>query len=241
MQRILFALFCALISHGGLLFLPWPEHEQLTPQLPGAESITVSFADDAVTQQQMEQIQISPTPPQQAPQQELVTPDAPQPKLDQVTPNEPKPPQPAVEKKIKHIQPPTRKKQLQPNKQPVQKVQSTPQGSPDRSTAKHLSSSTQPAAAAPVRSQASPLYQSNPKPIYPPLARRRGWQGVVRISVLVLADGSPQHIQLQQSSGYQLLDKAALKAVQKWHFIPATKDGIPTVGEVIVPVHFRIK
>ena len=240
MQRILFALLFALISHGGILLLPWPEHAQLAPQLPGAESITVSFDDCAVAQQHVEQVQTSPTPPQQTPQQQAAVTDAPLPKLDKVTPDEPEPPQPTTAKKIKHIRPPTRKKQLRTKKNSAQNVQNTSKGEPSKSTTQHPSSPDQQAAAAPVTSQASPLYQSNPKPTYPPLARRRGWQGVVMISVLVLEDGSPNHIQLQQSSGYQLLDKSALKAVQKWHFIPATKDGIPTVGEVIVPVHFRI-
>jgi protein TonB len=240
MQRILFALFCALISHGGILLLPWPEHAQLAPQLPGAESITVSFDDCAVAQQRVAQVQTSPTPPQQAPQQQTVATDAPLPKLDKVTPDEPEPLQPTTEKEVKHIRPPTRKKQLQTKKKPAQNVQNTSEGEPSKSTTQHPSSPAQQAAAAPVTSQASPLYLSNPKPTYPPLARRRGWQGVVMISVLVLEDGSPKHIQLQQGSGYQLLDKAALKAVQKWHFVPATKDGIPTVGKVIVPVHFQI-
>lgn len=237
MQRILFALCCAIISHGGILLLPWPEHAQLTPQLPGAESITVSFDDCAVAEQQAAQVQTPPTPPQQK-----TTPETPQPELEETSPDDPEPPQTKAEKKVKHIRPPAKKQRLQSKSQPVQKVQTTPDAaSGETTTQEQLPHPAQQAAAAPVTSQASPLYQSNPKPIYPPLARRRGWQGVVVIKVLVLEDGSPCNIELHQASGYQLLDKAALKAVQKWHFVPATRDGIPTVGEVIIPVHFKLQ
>ncbi|WP_319549628.1 energy transducer TonB [Desulfogranum marinum] len=237
MQRIVCALFCALVSHGGLLLLSWPENTQIAPQLPGAESITISFDDCTVTQQQAEQVQTSPTPSQQE-----ATPEPPLPELENIAPVSSATLQTAGEKKIKHIRPPTRKKRLHFKQQPVQKVQSTPDHASGKpTTQKQLAKTAQHAAAAPVTSQASPLYQSNPKPVYPQLARRRGWEGVVMIKVLVLEDGSPSHIDLQQTSGYPLLDKAALKAVQKWHFVPATRDGIPVVGEVIVPVHFKLQ
>ena len=55
---------------------------------------------------------------------------------------------------------------------------------------------------------------------YPPLARRRGWQGRVRIGLLVEADGQLSRVQLVESSGYTLLDKAAMKNVNQLRNVP---------------------
>jgi protein TonB len=45
---------------------------------------------------------------------------------------------------------------------------------------------------------------------YPPLARRRGVEGTVRLVLAISEDGELQGIQLQESSGSLLLDNAAL-------------------------------
>jgi TonB family protein len=45
---------------------------------------------------------------------------------------------------------------------------------------------------------------------YPPLARRRGIEGTVRLVLAISEDGELQGIQLQESSGSLLLDNAAL-------------------------------
>ncbi len=88
--------------------------------------------------------------------------------------------------------------------------------------------------------EAQPLYQDNPKPEYPALAQRRGWQGIVLLAVSVLENGKADHVRLYESCGYPLLDKAASKAVRKWLFLPGTKDGIPVKMEVLVPVKFLL-
>jgi TonB family protein len=50
---------------------------------------------------------------------------------------------------------------------------------------------------------------------YPAIARQRGWQGHVRIGFLVQPDGKLTNIYITRSSGYRLLDKSALKALQQ--------------------------
>lgn len=60
----------------------------------------------------------------------------------------------------------------------------------------------------------------NPAPAYPDLARRRGYHGSVRLAYIVLPNGSVGHVKVLASSGYDILDQAALKAVASWHFIP---------------------
>lgn len=63
------------------------------------------------------------------------------------------------------------------------------------------------------------LTTHNEPPRYPRLARMRGEQGKTMIKVSLLSRGSPaESIALEQSSGSELLDKAALEAVRGWRF-----------------------
>ena len=52
-------------------------------------------------------------------------------------------------------------------------------------------------------------------PIYPRIARKSGWEGTVRIRVVVQPDGAPGSIQVRKSSGYPVIDEAAAEAVSK--------------------------
>src|SRR3569623_894573 len=49
--------------------------------------------------------------------------------------------------------------------------------------------------------------------VYPALARREGWQGEVKVSVRVNADGRLRDIFLVASSGHAVLDRAALRSL----------------------------
>jgi periplasmic protein TonB len=72
--------------------------------------------------------------------------------------------------------------------------------------------------------QAVPL-ESNRAPVYPELARSRGWQGVVRVELSVDAEGDVTAIEIVSSSGFPVLDGAVRKAAADWRFQPATRDG----------------
>jgi protein TonB len=50
---------------------------------------------------------------------------------------------------------------------------------------------------------------------YPPLARRRGWQGTVLLAIVIEPDGQFEGVQVARSSGYDLLDRSALEALQR--------------------------
>lgn len=84
-------------------------------------------------------------------------------------------------------------------------------------------------------------YLKNPVPSYPMVARRMGWQGKVVLNVEVLANGSPGQINLHQSSGHDVLDKAALKAVSKWRFVAARQNGQTVAKWFLVPIPFILK
>ncbi len=83
-------------------------------------------------------------------------------------------------------------------------------------------------------------YLHNPAPEYPGMSRRRGEQGRLTLKVVVNANGDAESVQLDKSSGFELLDKAAINAVKNWKFIPAKSNHQPVAGTVIVPVRFSL-
>lgn len=89
--------------------------------------------------------------------------------------------------------------------------------------------------------KAVPLYRLNPPPPYPRLARRKGFEGKVLMDVWVGEDGQVSDIKIAQSSGYGILDRAALKTVQTWRFEPARSGGKAIAMWVEVPIRFRIR
>jgi periplasmic protein TonB len=86
-----------------------------------------------------------------------------------------------------------------------------------------------------------PLYDLNPPPVYPWVARRRHYQGTVLLDVRVTAGGRATEVKLAHSSGYPVLDQSALAAVQQWRFEPARQGSIPIETWVQVPVRFQLK
>ena len=74
-------------------------------------------------------------------------------------------------------------------------------------------------------------------PVYPAEARRRREQGTVKLLVLVDPEGRVADIQVAASSGSQLLDRAALRAVKHWRWTPAKQGGTATAvrGYVTIP------
>ncbi len=84
-------------------------------------------------------------------------------------------------------------------------------------------------------------YGTNPPPPYPNTARRRGWEGEVLLLVDVTARGEVCKVTVSRSSGYQILDRAALNAIYRWQFQAAQKNGRAVAGQVMVPIRFSIK
>ncbi len=87
---------------------------------------------------------------------------------------------------------------------------------------------------------AKPLYRRNPPPQYPRRARRKGYEGIVILEVLVNENGKVEDLKVFKSSGYNILDKSALSAVQKWLFEAGTRNGKSTQMWVRVPIRFRL-
>jgi TonB family protein len=88
--------------------------------------------------------------------------------------------------------------------------------------------------------RAFPDYKVNPKPRYPMLARRKGYEGTILLRVFVLESGGVGKVELEKSSGYEILDESAFKAVKDWVFIPGKKNGEPVPSWVTVPIRFQL-
>jgi TonB family protein len=87
-------------------------------------------------------------------------------------------------------------------------------------------------------SMAIPRYRDNAHPVYPWIARLRGYEGMVLLSAEIFADGNIGSLKIKKSSGYALLDRSALEAVKTWKFEPGRRMGRPIPMWVDVPVKF---
>lgn len=86
-----------------------------------------------------------------------------------------------------------------------------------------------------------PRYKQNSPPGYPPSARRMGYEGLVLLKVLVGTNGRVDGLEVLQSSGYAVLDQAALSSVKKWVFEPGTEGGKKQKMWVKIPVRFELE
>ncbi len=76
----------------------------------------------------------------------------------------------------------------------------------------------------------------NRKPSYPTEAAYRGEHGAVVLLIHVSPEGLVSGVDVGQTSGHPVLDRAAADAVQTWHFMPSVKNGQPVPS--VVPIRF---
>ncbi len=73
---------------------------------------------------------------------------------------------------------------------------------------------------------------------YPPIARRMGWEGTVVVSFVLTPEGKVEESKVEKSSGFELLDRNALKVVML-----ASKDFPKPKRRVVVevPIVYRLE
>jgi len=77
---------------------------------------------------------------------------------------------------------------------------------------------------------------------YPLRARRRGWQGEVRVAFHINEQGQLNHVRLARSSGYPLLDHSAVTAISKLKHIALPNTlGRPQAMELQLPVRYELR
>ncbi len=243
MTRFLLPFFLALSIHGLMLQLTREQNQVQQPEAGGERSIVIAI----------EQIQI--------PQKQHQVEPKPEPRQTRVPP-QPKTPPVDVDKKRESLsQPPLSepaKVQIKPAKHKIVRkspntiptsVSNTQESSLQEQLQQHTEASAFPDLSLSSKTSkqkissitAEPLYQQNQKPPYPPLARRRNWQGTVLLLVTVDVQGLSKNVQILEGSGYSILDKTAKQTVQKWKFTPGKTNGRPTEMQVQVPIHFKLE
>jgi TonB family protein len=90
----------------------------------------------------------------------------------------------------------------------------------------------------PVEVPPEMIYEEIPE--YPRLAKDLGWEGTVWVKALVDILGDVRNAMVFKSSGYNLLDQAAVEAAYKCKFKPAIQNGRPVSVWVTYSVEFAI-
>jgi protein TonB len=80
----------------------------------------------------------------------------------------------------------------------------------------------------------------NRRPDYPDDAKRRGWEGTVRLELELDETGRVTAARVVHSCGHDVLDDSALKAARSWRFSPATMGGRAVPVTVQVPVNYAV-
>ena len=78
------------------------------------------------------------------------------------------------------------------------------------------------------------------RPLYPRIAREQGWQGKVVLRARISAEGTVKQAEVQESSGFAVLDDSAIQAVQTWSFEPAKNGEFAVASTVALPIRFDL-
>ncbi|MGD8571139.1 MAG: energy transducer TonB, partial [Gammaproteobacteria bacterium] len=76
---------------------------------------------------------------------------------------------------------------------------------------------------------------------YPRLARRNGWQGMVKLSLRIEPNGELSHVRVLETSGFEILDQAAIESVNKISAIPGADDWLRgSHFDTVLPVRYQL-
>jgi len=87
---------------------------------------------------------------------------------------------------------------------------------------------------------AAPVPSDKPSPDYPASARTLRQQGTVVLRVLVDEKGRVEQVEIDSGIKSKVLQGAALRAVKRWVYEPATKDGVPVKVWITEAVTFKL-
>lgn len=76
--------------------------------------------------------------------------------------------------------------------------------------------------------------------IYPKLAQKRNWQGKVLLSLRVTSSGKINNVQLNSSSGYDVLDQAAINSLVKVGYLPKISSWLLYDIDLKLPVIYQL-
>ena len=221
MKRILAAVVIALLFHALLFYIKpsWLNNKPLVKKAP-AIAITMSYKRP-----------VAPPPVKKKPVEV---------KKKTVKPKKTEKKPAPVKVKEKAIEPvPIKEETIEEKIDALEEVQDEPVIMTSEET--YESSAVTDNVVSDVIIEAEPLYRMNPEPGYPRMARKRGYEGTVLLSVLVNKEGRVENLWVFESCGYNILDNAALDAVKDWIFEPGRQNDEPVEMWVQVPVIFKLE
>lgn len=110
----------------------------------------------------------------------------------------------------------------------------------DAKATQNVASATADSAQTNIVELAKPLFAAAPpQPTYPKIARKKGLEGTATIEVMFNELGEQLALTLVKSSGFSLLDQAALDAVENWQFA-APAQRLASHYKVRVPIRFAL-
>lgn len=208
------------------------------------------------TTMQASVVEFEPPPPQVAEQTPVLTAERGErevaPTLTKpVAPEAP----PVAEKPVEHTPPPkpiVKKPQVA---KPVAQKPLAPQPEPAPAPAQSATTASTTPGAPIAGSSSGRLMQSNssaqpknvaaigcavPQPEYPRRAQRLKQEGEVLVRLVINPQGQLTRYEIARSSGFDVLDQAALAAVQKIRCTPYIENGQPIAVMTLQPVSFRL-
>ena len=75
---------------------------------------------------------------------------------------------------------------------------------------------------------------------YPKIAQRRNWQGQVLLAFHIDSNGSIKNIKINHSSGYSVLDQAAIVSLKKIGQLPHLKSWLHSGMEIQIPIVYQL-
>jgi protein TonB len=164
------------------------------------------------------------------------------------TPPPPEPPKPIV------VPPPQPKIETPPPK-PEEKPQPTPPPKPEMTIPEPQAAPPPPPVVQPVAVPpptprppvedyvpvTQPNFAAQAAHVYPPEAARRHQQGTVVLMLYINGSGALDKIEIVKSSGYPLLDEAAIREMKLSKFQPAMDGAIPIRSRAQASVTYRLE
>lgn len=236
-RTLLLTLTLSIAAHAAVALYRENVEEQQTIAM-GSIKAPISMTFSSVSAPTPE-----PPPPEPVPEQPKPVEKKPEPKPVE----KPKPkdvvkiaePEPSAEKEP--VPEPVVKKEPEPKPEPEKKEEPAPEQPPEPQVVQSVKEETE------VEGLSDePVFVSKPairhsvQPRYPRIAKRRNQQGVVMLEVVVDTEGNSMNIKVLQSSGFDLLDKSAIAAVENWEFEPQKRNNQLVMSRVHIPVAFQL-
>ena len=242
-KKFAYALVLSVSLHG----LVWQLRDLFAPPIPAVRKPPTTI--EVVMESKPRLLETTPVPPPVAPPAPPVAPPVPplppKPPKPQPPVSLPKPkPQPVVQPrkmapvpKVPTAQLPVAPVTTQaapvipaaPPSPPVPSAPPAPSAQPKESREETY-----------TEAKADAAYLNNPRPDYPSQAKRRFMEGKVILKVQVLASGHPGQVMIENGSGHDILDEAALETVRQWRFVPAKRGDKAVDSWVKVPIVFKL-